>query len=159
MTDAYGLLERLMEYYSAGYELSCPYQIGNTIYDTYAVYRQFDCFEHAFIRSTLTLSRGDILRFREHLTTYIEPWLVRNGEESPSSSHLYTYVTGIFISERRIHDDVRRMIRRFRYYKGYGFYRKGYCQARIAAFDAETSSLICSPAARELMQEYQRILK
>ena len=142
MIDPYGLLERLMEYYASGYELSCPYQIGNTIYDTYAAYEQFNCFEHAFIRSTITLSRGDILRFREQVTGYIEPWLVRDGGEA-----------------RHIHEDVRRLIRRFRYYKGYGYYRSGYCQARIAAFDTETGSLICSPAARELMQEYSRILK
>ena len=83
MIDPYGLLERLMEYYASGYELSCPYQIGNTIYDTYAAYEQFNCFEHAFIRSTITLSRGDILRFREQVTGYIEPWLVRDGGEAP----------------------------------------------------------------------------
>ena len=159
MIDPYGLLERLMEYYASGYELSCPYQIGNTIYDTYAAYEQFNCFEHAFIRSTITLSRGDILRFREQVTGYIEPWLVRDGGEAPPPGHIYTYITGVFISERHIHEDVRRLIRRFRYYKGYGYYSSGYSQARIAAFDTETGSLICSPAARERMQEYSRILK
>lgn len=159
MIDSAALLERLMEYYSNDYDLMCPYQLGGTIYDTYAAYSQFNCFEHAFIRSTLTLSKGDIYRFKEHLTTIIEPSLIREGEDFPAPGHMYTYVTGLFISERKIRDDVRRLIKHFRYYKGYGFFNRGYCQARIAAFDTETGSLICSPAARDLMLEYQRILR
>ncbi|HIZ43654.1 MAG TPA: hypothetical protein H9672_02890 [Firmicutes bacterium] len=159
MIDSEALLARLLEYYSKDYDLTAPYEINDTIYDTYAVYRHFNCFEHAFIRSTLTLSRGDIIRFQKNLTTYIEPSLVRLGNDFPNPGHMYTYVTGLFISERRVRDEVRRMIRHFRYHRGYGFFNRGYCQARIAAFDTETGSLICSPAARDLMLEYQRILK
>ncbi len=158
MIDSAAILERLMEYYSNDYDLTCPYQLGDTIYDTYAAYSHFNCFEHAFIRDTLTLSKGDIFRFKSHLTTAVEPFLVRGGDEFPAPGHIYTYVTGIFISERKVRDDVRRIIRHFRYYRGYGFYNRGYCQARIAAFDTETGTLICSPAAKELMLEYRRIL-
>lgn len=159
MIDSSFLLERLLEYYSNDYELISPYQLGNTIYDTYAVYGQFNCFEHAFIRNTLTLSKGDIYRFKEHLTTIIEPSLVRSGNDFPQPGHMYTYITGLFISEHKIHKDVCKTIKHFRYYKGYGFFNRGYCQARIAAFDTETGALICSPAARDLMLEYQRVLR
>ena len=159
MIDSSFLLERLLEYYSNDYDLTSPYQLGDTIYDTYAVYEQFNCYDHAFIRNTLTLSKGDIYRFKKHLTTVIEPSLVREGNDFPSPGHMYSYVTGLFITEHRIHSDVRRMIKQFRYYRGYGFFNRGYCQARIAAFDTETGALICSPAAKELMSEYQRILR
>lgn len=158
MLDAAGLHQRLLEYYSRNHELFCPYHLDGTIYDTYAHYSQFDCTEHAFIRSTLTLSKTDLLRFREQLTTYIEPWLIRRGKSSPGLNHIYTYVTGIFISERKLSNDVCRAIRHFRYYKGYGYYRSGYCQARIAAFDLERGSVVCSPAAKDLMEEYREIL-
>ncbi len=157
MINGNSFLDRLLNYYSENHEISRPYQMGGTIYDAYAYYSHFNCFEHAFIRSTLTLSKGDIYRFREQLTTIIEPWMVCDGEASPPPDHIYTYVTGVFVSERRIREDVRRAIHRFRYYRGYGYYRSGYCQARLAAFDLETGSLICSPAAKELMLEYRRI--
>ncbi|MDI9241674.1 hypothetical protein [Fusibacillus kribbianus] len=158
MIDANSLFKRLLTYYSNDYDVIRPYQLDDTIYDAYAAYSHFNCFEHAFIRSTLTLSKRDILRFRDQVTTIIEPWMVCAGESSPPQNHIYTYVTGVFISEKRIRDDVRRIIRRFRYYRGYGYYKSGYCQARIAAFDMETGSLIVSPAAKELMLEYQRVL-
>ncbi len=158
MLNPRNLLRRLMIYYASDHELLCPYQLGDTIYDVYAAYRQFNCFEYAFIRSTLNLPQKDILHFKEQLTSIVEPQMVCKGEVSPPSSHIYTYMTGIFISEQRITDDVRRAIRRFRYYKGYGYYKSGYCQARIAAFDMETGSLIINPAAKDLLLEYQRIL-
>ena len=158
MIDANSLFKRLLTYYSNDYDVIRPSQLDDTIYDAYAAYSHFNCFEHAFIRSTLTLSKRDILRFRDQVTTIIEPWMVCAGESSPPQNHIYTYVTGVFISEKRIRDDVRRTIRRFRYYRGYGYYKSGYCQARIAAFDMETGSLIVSPAAKELMLEYQRVL-
>ncbi|MCI8505401.1 MAG: hypothetical protein HFI67_04345 [Lachnospiraceae bacterium] len=159
MGESRDLLRRLMIYYASDYELLCPYQLGDTIYDVYASYSHYHCFEHAFIRSTLTLSRSDLNHFADQLATLIEPEMVRNGRPSPPQSHIYTYVTGIFISEQKIPEDIRRMIRRFRYYRGYGYYKNGYCQARIAAFDMEAGSLIINPAAKELIQEYQRILK
>ncbi len=159
MRDPRDLLRRLMIYYAGDHELLCPYQLGDSIYDVYASYSHYHCFEHAFIRSTLTLSAGDLEHFMEQLSTLIEPQMVRNGRPSPPQSHIYTYVTGVFISEQKIPEQVRRAVRRFRYYRGYGYYKNGYCQARIAAFDLETGSLIINPAARELIQEYRRILR
>ena len=52
MLDAAGLHQRQLEYYTRNPELFCPYPLDGTIYDTYAHYSQFDCTEHAFIRST-----------------------------------------------------------------------------------------------------------
>ncbi|MCI8464634.1 MAG: hypothetical protein HFI63_02060 [Lachnospiraceae bacterium] len=158
MRNPRDLLRRLMIYYARDYELLCPYQLGDTIYDVYAAYSHYHCFEHAFIRSTLTLSRTDLEHFTEQITTLIEPYMIREGRPSPPKNHMYTYVTGIFISEQKIPDEICRMIRRFRYYKSYGYYKNGYCQARIAAFDMETGSLTINPAAKELLLEYHGIL-
>ncbi len=158
MREPRDLLRRLMIYYAGDHELLCPYQLGDTIYDAYASYAHYHCFEHAFIRSTLTLSQNDLDHFMEQTVTLIEPQMVRNGRSSPPVSHIYTYITGVFISEQKIPEHVRRKIRRFRYYRGYGYYKNGYCQARIAAFDMETGSLIINSAAKELLQEYRGIL-
>ena len=158
MIEPRNLLRRLMIYYANDHELLCPYQLGDTIYDAYASYSHYHCFEHAFIRSTLTLSSNDMEHFMEQIITLIEPQMVREGRPSPPVNHIYTYITGVFISEQRIPERVRRMIHKFRFYRGYGYYKNGYCQARIAAFDMETNSLIINPAAKELVQEYRRII-
>lgn len=158
MREPRDLLRRLMIYYASDHELLCPYQLGDTIYDAYASYLHYHCFEHAFIRSTLTLSSNDLRHFMDQITALIEPQMVRNGRPSPPADHIYTYITGVFISEQKIPENVRRMIRRFRYYRGYGYYKNGYCQARIAAFDMESDALITNSAAKELLSEYRRIL-
>ena len=67
MRNPRDLLRRLMIYYARDYELLCPYQLGDTIYDVYAAYSHYHCFEHAFIRSTLTLSRTDLEHFTEQI--------------------------------------------------------------------------------------------
>ncbi len=159
MRNPKDLLRRLTIYYAGDHELLCPYQLGDTIYDVYAFYSHYHCFEHAFIRSTLTLSQSDLDHFMEQISTLIEPQMIRGGRSSPPRDHIYTYVTGIFISEQKIQDSIRRAVRRFRYYRGYGYYKNGYCQARIAAFDMETGSLTINPAAKELLLEYQSMFE
>ena len=92
-------------------------------------------------------------------TMQIDPEYMTVIKELVQKGIIFAVCSGIqFISERKLSNDVCRAIRHFRYYKGYGYYRSGYCQARIAAFDLERGSVVCSPAAKDLMEEYREIL-
>lgn len=152
------VLERLMDYYRDGFEIAAPYVIDDTIYDTYAYITSGHSYEHAFLRNTLTLTKGDLNRFKEQIKEFVEPELVCAGTKMPPRDHLYTNITGVFIAEEPIPEDVKKEIRKFKYYKGYGFFRHGYVQARVAAFDTATGELICNHAAKNLMSEYERVL-
>lgn len=152
------LYRRLLEYYSRDFELASPFLMDNSIYDTYARYSTGGSNEHAFLRNTMTLSVGDLNQFRDQIIHYVEPNLVCEGLVKPSKDHLYTYVTGIFISDDPIPDEVRQNIKKFRYYKSYGLLKHGYVQARIAAFDMTDGTFITSPAAKNLLEEYKRVL-
>ncbi|MGN0422419.1 MAG: hypothetical protein ACI4EY_06750 [Lachnospiraceae bacterium] len=165
------LLERLLKSYQSSYDIEKAYDINGDIYDAHASFNvtsakyvlvkkaelwRANCFEHVFFRVLDQLSVEDIERYREQVVSYIEPQLVRGGKKCPEKDHMYTYMTGIFIAEDGVTDEVKKMVKRFSYVKNYRFTIRGYSEVRLLVFDLKNKKIFGNRAAKDLVKGYSK---
>lgn len=165
------LLEQLLDSYQSSYDITKPFAINGDVYDAYAGFHvtsaryvlikkaelwQANCFEHTFFRCAEHLTCNDLTSFRRHVTGFIEPELVRKGKKNPAKNHMYTFMTGIFISETGISEDVSKEIRKFKYIRNYLFNIRGYSEVRLLAFDLENHKILGNAAAKDLVKGYNK---
>lgn len=165
-------LDKLLVSYQSAYNIVRPYEIGGHIYDAYGAFNvtsakyvlvkkaelwRANCFEHTFFSCKDMLGVEDLGKFREEIVTYIEPELVRKGRACTEKDHMYTYITGIFFSEKKVSDPLKKEIRRFQYFKNYRMGIRGYAQARILVFDMRERRVFGNRAAKELVKGYQKV--
>ncbi|NCB92601.1 MAG: hypothetical protein EOM40_08555 [Clostridia bacterium] len=167
------LLQKLLDIYKGSFDIEEPYDIKGDIYDAYAfcnitnakyvlikkaeLWRAI-CYEHAFFRRFDSISGQDIERFTKQIQDEIEPNLVRGGKPYMEKDHMYTYITGIFISEKGISKEVRKKIQRARFYKNYLLSVRGYSQMRILVIDLENHTIIGNGASRDLIKDYKKFI-
>lgn len=165
------LLGKLLESYRSSFDIETPYEFAGERYDAYAAFRvtsakyvlvkkaelwRANCFEHVFFQSLETLDANAVERFRAQIAEQIEPQLVRGGKSCPEKDHMYTYLTGIFIVEQEVPEEVRRAVRKFSFTKNYRFTIRGYSEARVLVFDLARRKVFGNRAARELVKGYTK---
>lgn len=165
------LLDKLLEYYSSSFDITHPYEIGGDTYEAYAgfnvtsskyvLYKKAElwrtyCYEHVLFRLKKQVGPEDILRFFQHVVEYMEPQLVRQGERCPQPNHMYSYMTGIFISEQGISPETAREVKKLKFRKNYRFAVRGFSEARIVIFDLENKKIIGNPAAKEVVKGFRK---
>lgn len=166
------LLERLLRSYRQSFDIERPYVLEGEEYDAYGAFDvtsakyvltkkaelwRAQCYEHVFFRRMDVLTEGELDRFRRQIVEYIEPNMVRHGEKCPPENHMYTFVTGIYISEEGISQEVIHRIKRFKYMKNYRFTIRGYCDARLLVFDMKNKKIYGNLAAKDLIKGYKKI--
>lgn len=164
-------LEKLLESYQSAFDITRPYETEKNRYDAYAAFNvtsakyvlvkkaelwRANCFEHTFFLCRPALAMEDLKSFQEDIIKYIEPRLVRDGKSCTPENHMYTYITGIFICEEEIPDDVRKAVQRFKYFKNYRFGFRGYAEARLLVFDRKNHTVFGNRAAKELVKGYMK---
>ncbi|MDR1272267.1 MAG: hypothetical protein LBK04_04685 [Clostridiales Family XIII bacterium] len=165
------LREKLIRSHMGSYDLSPWFKVGNTTYDAYArfdvtsakyvlvkkaeLYRAHS-FEHTFIRVFDEFLADDLYRFKSQIDETIEPGFVREGKPYPMKDHMYSFITGLFISEMRVGEEARRAVRKFRYVRNYLLSIRGYCLCRIVLFDLEDGIIFGNPAAQEVVKGYKK---
>ena len=70
---------------------------------------------------------------------------------------MYTFITGIFISEDSVSSEMQKQIKKFRYSRNYRFTIRGYCDARLVVIDAKNQKIYGNPAARDLLTGYKKM--
>lgn len=167
------MLEKLLAIYQSSFNIEKPYDFCGDIYEAYGfcditntkyvltqkaeLWRAI-CYEHVFFRTVDVLMPEDIDRFAEQTAEKIEPILVRKGEKCMEKDHMYTYITGIFICEKGVGEELKKKIKKTRFFKNYRLSLRGYCELRILAIDLENNCLIGNAAARGLVKDYKRFL-
>ena len=164
-------MEKLLKSYQSAFDITRPYDVEGDRYDAYAAFNvtsakyvlvkkaelwRANCYEHTFFSCKDTLTAEDLRRFGSQIHTYIEPQLVRAGESCMPENHMYTYITGIFICENGLAEDVKKEIRKFKFFKNYRMGLRGYSEARLLVFDMEQHKVLGNRAARELIKGYQK---
>lgn len=166
------MLNKLLQSYRRSFDVTEDFKVGDVSYDAYAKFNvtgtkyvlikkaelwRAHCFEHTFFLKSDSLSVDTLNTFAKQVTEIIEPVFVREGARYPVPDHMYTYVTGIFISESAVTDEVRKFIRKYHYLKNYLLSVRGYCESRIVLFDLESGKVYGNPAARLLIKGYKKI--
>lgn len=165
------LLEQLLDSYKSSFDIERFFSINGDVYDAYAKFNvtsakyvlikkaelwRANCFEHTFFRCLDHLGREDLARFREQVVSYIEPELVRAGRKCPEKDHMYTYMTGIFICDGGVMEDVKRDVRDFKYFKNYRMGIRGYSEVRLLVFDMENRKIFGNRAAKDMVKGYSK---
>lgn len=167
------LLEKLVESYRSSFNIEQPYPINGYVYDAYASFNvssskyvlvkkaqlwKADCFEHTFFAHKDILKEQDLTQFHQNIVDYIEPQLVREGRECTKKDHMYTYITGIFIVEDGVTDEVKKAVKGFKFFRNYKLGFRGYSEARLLVFDMKAGKVIGNRAARDLVKGYKKAI-
>lgn len=165
-------LEKLLQSYQAAFDITRPYDVGEVRYEAYAAFNvtsakyvlvkkaelwRANCFEHTFFSCKDRLEAEDLQRFREQIDTFIEPELVRHGENCTCENHMYTYITLVYICQRGLTEAAKKAVRDFKFFKNYRLGLRGYSEARVLVFDMENHKVSGSRAARELVKGYEKV--
>lgn len=167
------LLEKMIGSYRSSFDIERPYRINEDTYDAYARFDvssvkyvlvkkaqlwKADCYEHCFFAHKELLTQMDLEHFHRNILEVIEPQMVRRGEPCTKKDHMYTYITGIFIAEDGITDEMKRVIRKFKFFKNYKLGFRGYSEARLLVFDMKKRRVLGNKAARELVKGYKKTI-
>ena len=98
-------------------------------------------------------------QFQSQLLEYMEPELVCQGEKVPKKNHMYTYLTGIFLSDEPADPEVIKVVRKLHFRKNYRFAVRGFSEERVVLFDIKNRKITGNPAAKELIKGYKKMLK
>lgn len=168
------LLAKLLVSYQSSYDIEQPFAIGEVLYDAHASFRvtsakyvlvkkaelwRADCFEHVFFKCAELIDKEDITRFARQAVSDIEPEFVRKGKACPGKDHMYTYITGIFFSDKSVPEDVKQAVKKYRFVKNYRMGIRGYCEGRLLVFDLENGEIFGNRAAKALVKGYRQFVK
>lgn len=166
-------IEKLIDSYRSAFDIERSYDINGDIYDAYAHFNvssakyvlmkkaelwRADCYEHTLFSYREELTVEDLTRLHKAMEAYIEPQLIRGGAKCTQKDHMYTYMTGIFVVEEGISDEVKKAIRKFKFFKNYMFGIRGYSEARVLVFDMKNRKVLGNPAARDLVKGYKKAI-
>lgn len=165
------LLEKLLDSYKSSYDIERSFDVNGDVYDAYAKFNvtsakyvlvkkaelwRANCFEHTFFRCQSGLRHKDLEKFRGQIMSYIEPTLVCGGKKCPEKDHMYTFITAIFICEDGVPEDVKKEVKRFRFFKNYRMGIRGYSEARLLVFDMKNKKIFGNQAAKALVKGYSK---
>lgn len=164
-------LDRLLVKYAGTFDIYQPYVIHGKEYPAYGYFFSHtekyvlvrsanmwssDCYEHILFMETDEVT--DALLQEAHLIIkdYMEPVLVRKGNEQPESNHMYSYLTIAIIADKAVSKTMKKNIKRFKFEKGYQFSMRGFSQAHIVCASMEDEGVCSNYAARSMIKVFKR---
>ena len=164
-------LEKILASYQEAFDITRPFDVNEDRYDAYAAFSvtsakyvlvekaelwRANCYEHTFFKCCRSFAPEILDVFGREIVEYIEPRIVRQGRDCMEKDHMYTFITGIFICDEAIPEELKKQIKRFRFFKNYRFGIRGYTEARLLVFDMENKKVMGNRAARELVKGYRK---
>lgn len=169
-TDDY--LERLLQKYSGTFDIYQPYVIHGKEYPAYGYFYSHvekyvlvreanmwssDSYEHILFIIADTIDQALIDEAYSVVKDYMEPTLVRKGEEFPAEGHMYSYLTISLIAEHALSKDMQKAVKHFKYEKGYKFNIRGFAQAHIVCATMEDEKVYTNYVGRKSAKFYKNI--
>ena len=103
----------------------------------------------------------DLFRLQEldkWLREKAEPYFVRKGEEYPPKNHMYTYLTVVLITDKKINDDVKRFAKKYKFERTYKWTLRGYMQTRLVLVSTADNVVITNGSGKVLEKTYQTLV-
>ena len=165
------ILERLLPThdivrdYSAGGQIVPAYARYEALNEKYVLSRKATLwkageYEHVLFFTVPEQGAPDRLTAlaQQLIRDYMEPVLARNNEKYPPKDHMRTFLTAVVISETSPPVELVRLIRKYRFDKGYQFSFRGFSQGRLVFVDLSAGKVYTSPAANDVAEFYRQIL-
>lgn len=167
-------LERLLQKYSGTFDIYQPYVIHGKEYPAYGYFYSHvekyvlvreanmwssDSYEHILFIITDKVDQALIDEAYSVVKDYMEPILVRKGEDLPAEGHMYSYLTISLISEHALSKDMQKAVKHFKYEKGYKFNIRGFAQAHIVCATMEDEKVYTNYVGRKSAKFYKNIFE
>lgn len=167
-------LDKLLEKYSSAFDIYQPYVIHGKEYPAYGYFFSHtekyvlvreanmwssDCYEHILFIKTETVTKELLQEAYEIVRDYMEPVLVRKGNEAPDPNHMYSYLTIALLSEKTVSGPMKKAIRKFKFEKGYKFNMRGFSQAHMICASMEDEAVYTNFAGRGSKKVFRRIFQ
>ncbi len=163
-------LDQLLRKYSGTFDIYQPYVIHGKEYPAYGYFFSHvekyvlvreanmwssDSYEHILFIETDAVDQALIDEAHSIVTEYMEPILVRKGEELPAEGHMYSYLTISLIANQPLSKEMRRAVKHFKYEKVYKFNIRGFSQAHIVCATMEDEKVYTNYVGRKSAKIYR----
>ncbi len=167
-------LDRLLVKYAGTFDIYQPYVIHGKEYPAYGYFFSHtekyvlvrsanmwssDCYEHILFVETDEVTKDLLEEVYAIVKDYMEPVLVRKGNEQPEANHMYSYLTVAILSDRAVLSPIKRAVKRFKFDKGYQFSMRGFAQAHIICASMEDESVCANYAGRAMKKVFLRVFR
>lgn len=163
-------LDQLLRKYSGTFDIYQPYVIHGKEYPAYGYFFSHiekyvlvreanmwssDSYEHILFIETDEVDQALIDEAYSLIKDYMEPILVRKGEEVPTEGHMYSYLTISLIARRPLSKKMQKAVKHFKFEKGYRFNMRGFSQAHIACATMEDEKVYTNYVGRKSRKLYR----
>ncbi len=163
-------LDQLLRKYSGTFDIYQPYVIHGKEYPAYGYFFSHvekyvlvreanmwssDSYEHILFIETDTVDQALIDEAHSIVTEYMEPVLVRKGEELPAEGHMYSYLTISLIANQPLSKEMQKAVKHFKFEKGYKFNVRGFSQAHIVCATMEDEKVYTNYVGRKSAKMYR----
>ena len=83
---------------------------------------------------------------------------MRKGEEYPPKNHMYTYLTVVLITDKKINDDVKRFVKKYKFERTYKWNLRGYMQTRLVLVSTADNVVITNGSGKVLEKTYRTLV-
>lgn len=165
-------LDRLLLRYAGSFDIYQPYKINNKEYPAYGYFFSSvekyvlvreanmwtsNSFEHILFLTQDECTPDLICEIDSVFKSYMEPELVRKGDAFPEKNHMYSYLSVALLVQKPLSKECIRMIRRYKFEKGYRFGMLGYSQGRIMCCSMEDEKFYSNFQGRMQKNLYRSI--
>ena len=167
-------LDHLLRKYSGTFDIYQPYVIHGKEYPAYGYFfshvekyvlvRQAnmwssDSYEHILFIEAEEVIPALIEEAYEIVREYMEPVLVRKGDDLPAPGHMYSYLTISIIAQKPLSKEMRKAVKHFKFEKGYRFNMRGFSQAHIICTTLEDEKVYTNYAGSKSAKLYKQNFK
>ena len=167
-------LDHLLRKYSGTFDIYQPYVIHGKEYPAYGYFFSHvekyvlvreanmwssDSYEHILFIEAEEVVPALIEEAYKIVREYMEPVLVRKGEELPAPGHMYSYLTISIIAQKPLSKEMKKAIKHFKFEKGYRFNMRGFSQAHMICTTLEDAKVYTNYVGRKSAKLYKQNFK
>lgn len=167
-------IDLLLEKLTSSHDIERNYPADGRVWDAYACYAaasekyvltkkaalwSAQEFEHMLITHTDTVRPETIVSFQNTISRYMEPEMVHPGKALPDANHMRSFLTIAAFCSLPVSGEVIRMVKKYRFDKGYRFSLRGFAQGRIVLIDLASHKVYTSASARDVQDFFTQIIE
>lgn len=168
-----GVLNNILKAHAGSFDIKENINIENRTFSAYARFAEQNekyvltrkaniwtilGFEHILFNEVDRVTMSDISEGEAFMREYMEPVFVRGGNKYPPQNHMYTYLTFVLISNKKVDSEIKSRIEKYKFEKNYLFTVRGHSIGQLICVDEESKSIITSKSAKEMKNIYEAII-
>lgn len=121
---------------------------GRTFLTSKDIIDIFETNEICFVKHFEKIDTLSLLNFTEFLKKAAAKYV------EPKRGHMCTYITGVIVTQDNIDDELKSIIKKFKYSKSYFFTLHGWCEIRLLVINPTKDEVISNKPGIKVMKFY-----